>query len=884
MFLAIACSFSFLHGVAFDLQKIIGKNKSIKLSKIPGLSSLVNTPAGAFLKNISIDNISFDVTKTDQRATGQTTLFGQTIDAGIQVGKDEAKKSYISLYLSLPKGLKFSEIAKSIGGPRVLQKGVKAFDSLTPTEASLILASANYEDSTWGPIVQGINFGATYGINDKGLKRLGLAKFLDYIRKYLKLKIDLSKGLTLTGQITPTIVGSSFGLKLPKGLVQLAKVEGKYLFSLSDFVLSLGILATDISLAIEGGGSINVPIPKQVFGGAIKKTPFLNFDANWLISFNPEKSELEFGQDYKVTQEQLKGFPIKSFEYKAFAGLSPEAPETLGLSMISIGGDMEFINGKKLVIAGLLDIAAGSPNFFLRGGLPEGMKLQDIIDIISDTIASFCQIAKVKKVDFAKVTKGKIPALGIEKAYLQVALQPTRFPLGAKGVNYPAGLQGDLELNVLGVKPAMSGNLSTDGLSFTGSINNIDAGPIKLTGIGPDKKKGTKDDGPVISFDVDPKNIKSLGVFIDGSLEVAIPKIPKASGAVHAEVSLKGVDFEMSADLFKEFIMNIDVHAPEFSKPKDWKINAKMSQKALDDLSKLTTTAAADIKKAFDHASQGVKGAQAKLKPLKDKADSVKVKLDAAKRKCQGKADKKTYQDITSIENLPYVIPMSEFFKVLTAASAGKNQQETKRIWATLLGDRMANLLHIAFRKSLPTFKSWSDLFTESQGYPTVGNIQSTLFDKPFSAKNMQDFYDEQGYNGLLFKQYRQPVSFQMSQDILNTAWDEFLPIYKTKPKDRPQWRYSNYIYKMRLLMYKFNHRFGNLCRAQTTAQKMAQVNTFKHMLLDMYRLRGVPEDKVYETVEHDYLINDGTDTKLPPLPKRDSFDGYRWKFSKLGN
>jgi len=71
------------------------------------------------------------------------------------------------------------------------------------------------------------------------------------------------------------------------------------------------------------------------------------------------------------------------------------------------------------------------------------------------------------------------------------------------------------------------------------------------------------------------------------------------------------------------------------------------------------------------------------------------------------------------------------------------------------------------------------------------------------------------------------------------------------------------------------------ICVAQTTAQKIAQVNTFKHMLLDMYRLRGVPEDKVYEMVEHDYLINGGTNTQLPALPKRNAFDGYRWKFSK---
>ncbi len=609
--IAIVLSVLSVQAIGIDLAKIIGKNKSIQLSKLPGISTIANTPAGAFLKNISIDNLKLDASGKEQKASGEVNIFGEKLAGSIDRRKDDAGNFFLAFDLSLPQGFKFSKINSKL----------KPMDVVSITEGSLIISTGEYEDDAGNNIVKGVNLAATFGANQKAIK--GFDKFLNFLTKKLRVKIDPSRGLSVVGQITPTFANSFFGLKIPAGLINLGRFKGKYIFAMKDLGFGLRLKPTGLAITLEGDAKVNFPLPIQIFGGAVKEQPFFSIEDRAVIAFDVAATEISLN-----LQNTYDAFGFVISQGVGFA-LSPEAAEALGIGQLQINGKAKLPNGKSLDFAGKLDITENA-NFVLRGGFPQGMNLEDIVETITAMVDAVAKVVAKKDLNLTKLVKGKIPKLGIQQAYATVSLKPDTIGEGEKAIQVPMGAIGNLTVDILGIKPSIAGQISTDGISFTGSVNKIKEGPFTLSGKG-------KGGGPVIKLELNPKKAgKFLSFFLSADAALAIPKMPKISGDVLAAISVKGIDLELETKVGKElFDMSVDIHMPKFSAPQNWKFAGNLSNKAQTQIANALKQAGLSLRKDFEKAAHKLKEAENKLRPIKEKADSIKKKLDREKRDCK---------------------------------------------------------------------------------------------------------------------------------------------------------------------------------------------------------------------------------------------------------
>jgi len=207
-FVALVLSVSCLQAVAIDLTKIIGDKKSIALSELPGVKLIAATPVGSFLKGVKIDKLKLDVSGKEQKASGQVTVFGETLAAAIDRKKDAQGNFVIALDLSLPKGFKFSRINSKL----------KPMDIIEIEKGAIILSTGAYDD-----VQQGINLEFTLASDQKAIP--GYKKVINVLNK-AGLKID--PNLTVIGQLAPQIFNSYFSIGIG-GDIKVGKFKDKYI-------------------------------------------------------------------------------------------------------------------------------------------------------------------------------------------------------------------------------------------------------------------------------------------------------------------------------------------------------------------------------------------------------------------------------------------------------------------------------------------------------------------------------------------------------------------------------------------------------------------------------------------------------------------------------
>ncbi len=535
---------------------VIGDLSFIK--KIPLPSGVTN-----FLKKVSIvkPTITKNVpVKRDPESatsptdfgtiiTGQATIATVTVDVKVRIVNLQGGGQKLSVIVGLGQGFKLSQIDSKL----------KALDVLQLTKAAFIFSKDDSNEGYWDP---------DWNIRVKpGFTLVAGVKVGGEIEKLLRaIGKDMTE-IIVQGTINPQISGSFLSITLP-GKISLGKVG-----ETTGLVLTLAITEATpgvptLDIAIKTGLSIKIPTqtaPLLFFGEIRAKTaPPKLYITGWMQGFY----ENAFG---------LNGLRIGQFGVRADMDLAAATASggLLALSGFCLQGAIGF-GEKTLSVLGCIDFST-SPDLMLVSSLEGGLYLSDIVAFAADIIK------RVTKKDISGIAKD-LPHIGFKTFKVYIVPKDTFF--GDK--IYKKGIEVEVVADILKTDVGLAVRVDEEGINALGYIQAFKIGPLSITGAGPDRKAGTADDGAVVQIQVDPKKLLA-SLFIDATVELDIFDGIKSGTTIN--LSTKGLSFQVSVDIFKEFSATVRISAIGAVSPS---AAAAASQKAASDSLK----SAADALKA----------------------------------------------------------------------------------------------------------------------------------------------------------------------------------------------------------------------------------------------------------------------------------------------
>jgi len=544
------------------------------------------------------------------------------------------------------------------------------------------------------------------------------------------VKMDISQPFTLRGGILPGIGGSSFGFALP-GQLSFA-LGNKPLVQTDQLNISVILLPTPegtmgvsgVSTGLSGGLKV---LLSTIDLGTKKRLNDLDFQAAFAIDSSAEATITGIMQG--LLNLDAIGLPLEFGNITLTVGVNPENIETLGLAEIGMAGEVDFgPTDQKTSIASAIDVklSGQNTNVLVYGDLePKGRKKEalSLKDIANLTVSAFNDL-HIHIDEFAN----KLPDLGLKKATFYFSPRNTIFA----NKLWKAGAKVDIQLDIFGSLASLECDIGSSGFEATGFMSAVNLGPLTITGAGGTKKcfvndsclqscdSGTigqpiaitdphsakdatgafaltsqnaptvlkdwtdysKLNGPIVNIRFKPPT--NIGMFISAEVDLNAGKLGLLKADACLDVSLKGVTAHFETQIFNVLDTVFTLNAPDFLKPKDWYICAKLQQNALtllknkiqtlveaakkeveehiDDAKSKVESAEKTYTAAFKQAKSGIASAQAKV-------DSLKSKLNEAKDKCSGHSngsEKKYPYQAPHQFNTEYVNPSYAFIGNLT--------------------------------------------------------------------------------------------------------------------------------------------------------------------------------------------------------------------------
>jgi len=641
---------------------------------VPGVKALIPPFFNPIFNAVQITDVVATANEREMSVTAFADILKQQTAVAIKQVRGFRNEAGYGIFIGFPAGISLGAIDKKLG---VLDKALQVIS------ASMVFSTVNYFDADWGvPVGEGANL----------ILMVKVAGILDEVLK--PIGTDLTT-LMLTVNLSPTIVGSDFNATLP-GKIQLGEPGQKPIIETTGLSLGGFIGDTDITLYVSTGLQLNLPWQKTplIFSASLLGT----LTGNIAIEGNMDgQLSLPFPPFGFPNGTNVVTFGDVFIKLAIDAALIAQSSGLIPISGFGLGAGITCgdVAGRAKLYFNLS--GSNAPDIFVDAAV-NNMTYDKILGCYGKVLL----VNTGMQVDITKVIKEKVPPFGLRE--IKVYFAPKDMFLGLqvwrKGIKVTAKATFPW---VDGPKDCdMEISITMNGIMMRAYCQTLNVGPLKIFGRGPDRKAGTKDDGPIMLFNFAPKGswtapatpdeldkmavdtfkeptkeevvaqpaaqpyvmpgnvmgqgpMHAISLLLSAGLQLKVPvKSGKDIMLFEAEALLSipaptRLTFDFNTAIYSKFKAQLkgdfNIRAPNTWKLQGSIIGLKDFGKELRKGARNLQKAKKKVSRAFDKAQDEVKKAQ---KKLGDTAN-LKKRLDEAVAGCKGKAPKKFEKKIDEV-------------------------------------------------------------------------------------------------------------------------------------------------------------------------------------------------------------------------------------------
>jgi ElaB/YqjD/DUF883 family membrane-anchored ribosome-binding protein len=415
----------------------------------------------------------------------------------------------------------------------------------------------------------------------------------------MQLGIDIAKMRAQERNFKPGIKAPFEGLNKPikevTGILNKAPLSDIKDISVGNFVASVGVEKNSFRLSF--GTELNVTTNADVRYGIMGT-----------IGLTPQELAIELRKSPSIQSMPLGGGV--SIENIALAVFTDFKLLVTGVPISGLGllGEIKFpFEGDKVTI-GLGGQVKASGDFMMMGSV-QNLDAKKLAVFNAKMIEN---VARAVQFDTSKLTEAmkQMPTIKINDGFVYVATK--QVTLG--GRIFPLGLGVSLDVIIDKQKARLSVAGNKTELAFLGYLSEIKTPVITISGMGPDKKHGTEDDGPIIDFIISAD--KPLKSSFDMSGSVSIPAV-KVEGKGDISLGLGRIGVKFASQVANLFKANFDVQL-NIQKVMDSKIAFELNA---EERKNFLGIAFKELEKAIVKAQNGA--AKTMLEPLRILAKEI---------------------------------------------------------------------------------------------------------------------------------------------------------------------------------------------------------------------------------------------------------------------
>jgi len=478
-------------------------------------------------------------------------LHGRQLELDAILYPSQTQDANVVLYVPLPDGWKLSDFIPLL----------EHFDIFSFHTADLFVSNYDHFDQDYEvEIKAGANLVGT----------LGLAGPLSYLSWLIG---DVVSQVNIAGVIAPDVIGSEFTAELPGSISFLGGLE-----------------LEDLSFTIHVGDSISGNTKLGTIGGELTvewpgRDPFV-FGSE--VDLFADHIELSGSMDGMV--ENLfsiyglhagNWFVSGTLEYMLLDGFSSLIP----LTDFSMGFDLEFAGRQVHMVSKIgLPTAEGLGDLAFEGTLHENVTLQDCVEFVGCVIED-TPFIEGGVAQYQESVAGSVP--DFELGDVRLFFSPKDVEIN--DVKYCKGLIVDGNATLFGSDAQLSIDIQESGMKIFGYLEELQFGPLKITGPGPDMIMDTPDDGLIFDAVL---GLDEQHCFLAGQVEVDI--FGGISAQTKIDITSTGLVFETNEDLFDLFEFGL-IFSSQFNDtgiPLDFYVKGYMKQEALNALQDLLSKTA----------------------------------------------------------------------------------------------------------------------------------------------------------------------------------------------------------------------------------------------------------------------------------------------------
>jgi hypothetical protein len=522
------------------------------------------------VKDITIYDVGIGMS-SDQKFTIEGTSTILNFSTNVSVIKTNEG---VILKASPPPGWKISQAFPILEG--------SLFEELDLSDIQIIISSTSYYDKELKAKIK-------KGFSVKSAVRVFNAQE-SFENTKIMLKDVPDQPLMLTGSIGKTLKETVLTVKIPTN-IKLSKTSS----------------LENINLEINGDGPTVALLSQMRVKPTEKDTQELLFTGRTEISINPLKPYATFAGTMEGTWDKplgIKNFSLSNLALEMAIKVAPPTPLPSGFG---ITGIMQL--GKHEV--GMATKLSADGEIILRGSLNE-LSLTDLLSVAN----KFGLKIKLEDVPMLKLSD------------VEIYLAPEPGNIGE--ILFDKGLTIKGILDIFKEQATIYLTVDSTGIVAKGNVTDLQIGPLNVSGAGPDKEKGTEDDGPSINLTLTPQEqlfyisglINLLGLETQADIHITPHKI----------------FFETSGKFFKQFDLRFKGESSgsiKDTKTLDFKVHGKLEKTTEFSLNK------EDLKQGIIDIDLEIEKIE---KEFKEKAEAIEEKIEI--REAELKERSKIYKGL----------------------------------------------------------------------------------------------------------------------------------------------------------------------------------------------------------------------------------------------
>ncbi|MFC1845555.1 hypothetical protein ACFLX2_00330 [Candidatus Dependentiae bacterium] len=537
-----------------QLVSYIQQQGNLNLLDLPGLNQLpIPTQISDLLASLSVDDPTFSKVGNGFKIDVDLAAYG--IDLATQINVQHSLQGLdVSVLLSFPQDWKLSSLMPTL----------HKLDVFSCRDMKLVIANYEYDDPELGvSIGKGANLFGT----------LVLDGLLNYVTYLLGENLD---EIQISGLIVPGVIGSSFSARLPGRI---------------DFMGGFSAQEIDLSIAIDGQPSL-LGLPSCSLTGSVV-VDWAGQDPLWFssaIDLYVEKARLSGSMEGMINNIfGIYGLHAGNWHVGGVIDYAVlgfwHVPISEFLMSFELG-----IGNRKVAMASKMGLSAtGVADLAFEGTLEGDFSFSDCLDLTGNVIDETPTIEETGD-DFKNRVEGSIPSFVLGD--VRLFFSPKDIELN--GIDYSRGLIIDGRAHLFGSEAQVSVDIQSSGMKVIGYLEEMEYGPVKITGPGYDRIMNTPDDGLILDAEL---TLEKQYCFIGAAIEIDV--LGGISAETTIDVSAAGIEFYMERKIFNLFdcALLFDAKLNDRCIPVDFYVKGHMRQSALSALQEILSKTARMIAK-----------------------------------------------------------------------------------------------------------------------------------------------------------------------------------------------------------------------------------------------------------------------------------------------